>query len=692
MLEHHQLAGTLIDELALSIDVPSGVRDIVIGVKAGIRGPVTDRPALIAYKLIDELGNVSAPNGHHYRSPHVGYFFYLEVEEGDENPRSSETVKVLSVPPGVVRIELSGRHWTRGVTAFLDELVVAAVPEGGLGASEDSDVPQWLLDGVPRRFRSRWGLRFPDRGPVEPGNGSDQIAWSLAKEIVGAPLALDANRDAYRSHGSKEAHRFKVALICDEFTFNSFSPEFEYAILEPGNWRETLEEFEPDFLFCESTWSGVDSHRRPWRGQVYASVKFPRENRGALLSILAYCREKSIPSVFWNKEDPTHYHDRVNDFVSTASRFDYVLTTAEEVLDEYRKFLPDDRVGVLQFAAQPRDFNPLHVGELEERAVFAGAWYDIHERRSETMRQGFDSVLEAGIPLVIHDRNLRSLDRETNFPAPYDSFVSPAISHKATAKVYRNSKFGLNFNTVTDSRTMFARRVFELAASNALVVSNFSPGIECIYGDDVYFYDRTRERLEELTEKDVLDKTARAFRVTMTHHTYRQRFEQILQFLGLKFTSSRPAPTMMSIVSSFGDAEEATRAFRARKRDFSRLLLVVSREVPSSRTGKYYAEYAGPDVDVVSQELISTERVPSTNFLRTPDIIWVDGSDVPAVHEIKALMMHGEYSRLPMGLGHRDRPAMTARALGPGLRLSAIDVIPALTEQSTVRPVLEVTR
>ena len=692
MFEHQHLAGALIDELTFSIDVPSGIRDIVIGVTAAIQGPVTDRPALIAYKLIDELGNVAVPNGHHYRSPHVGYFFYLDVEEADDGTRSSKTVKAISVPPGVVKIELSGRTWTRGVTASLDELIVATVPEEGIAASEGSDLPQWLLDVVPQRLVSRWSQRFPDRGPIEPGNGADQIAWSLAKEIVGAPLALDANREAYRSHGSKEAHRFKVALICDEFTFNSFSPEFDYVVLEPGNWREKLEEFQPDFLFCESTWSGVDSIRRPWKGQVYASVKFPRENRGALLSILAYCREKSIPSVFWNKEDPTHYHDRVNDFVSTASRFDYVLTTAEEVLDEYRKFLSDDRLGVLQFAAQPRDFNPLHVGELQNRAVFAGAWYDIHERRSESMRQGFDAVLEAGIPLAIHDRNLRGPARESNFPEPYVSYVSPAISHKATAKVYRSNKFGLNFNTVTDSRTMFARRVFELAASNSLVVSNYSPGIERIYGDDVYFYDRASGGLEDLTDRDVLDKTARAFRTTMLHHTYRQRFEHVLQFLGLKFTSSRPAPTMMSIVDSIEGAEEVTRAFRARRRDFSKLLLVVSREVPSYRTGEFYTECAGPSVDVVSQELISTERVPSTNFLSTPDVIWVDRRDVPPAHEITSLMLHGEYSRLPMSLGDRDRPAIPAGALGPGHRLSAIDVIPALMDHSIVRPVLEVTR
>ena len=42
----------------------------------------------------------------------------------------------------------------------------------------------------------------------------------------------------------------------------------------------------------------------------------------------------------------------------------------------------------------------------------------------------------------------------------------------------------LNINTVTDSDTMFARRVFELMSSNTLVISNYSEEWNC-FGDNI---------------------------------------------------------------------------------------------------------------------------------------------------------------------------------------------------------------
>ena len=54
-------------------------------------------------------------------------------------------------------------------------------------------------------------------------------------------------------------------------------------------------------------------------------------------------------------------------------------------------------------------------------------------------------------------------------------------------EVYKESEFGLNFNTVTDSNTMFARRVFELMASNTVVLSNYSKGVYRLFKDNVLY-------------------------------------------------------------------------------------------------------------------------------------------------------------------------------------------------------------
>ena len=81
----------------------------------------------------------------------------------------------------------------------------------------------------------------------------------------------------------------------------------------------------------------------------------PSAPRPALVELVDWCREHGVPTVFWNKEDPVHY----DDFLDTARLFDHVWTTDVERLDDYRRDLGHDRVGVLPFAAQPAVHNPV---------------------------------------------------------------------------------------------------------------------------------------------------------------------------------------------------------------------------------------------------------------------------------------------------------------------------------------------
>ena len=117
-------------------------------------------------------------------------------------------------------------------------------------------------------------------------------------------------RSGYKSKGiftdknlePQKLKDIKVAVIVDEFTYNSFKEEFNTVVIEPDNWLELFEKEKPDLFFCESAWSGVDSKRRPWMGKIYSSTNFKNENRLILLSILEYCKNNSIPTIFWNKE------------------------------------------------------------------------------------------------------------------------------------------------------------------------------------------------------------------------------------------------------------------------------------------------------------------------------------------------------------------------------------------------------
>ncbi|MGD7428480.1 CgeB family protein, partial [Ralstonia pseudosolanacearum] len=232
---------------------------------------------------------------------------------------------------------------------------------------------------------------------------------------------------------------------------------------------------------------------------------FPNENRKVLLSILEYCNKSGIPTVFWNKEDPTHHNDRVHDFVKTASLFDYIFTTAEECVDSYKYNYGVKNVFSLPFGTNPRLFNPVVIVKRNDHVVFAGSWYENHTERCNKMKHILDNLIDNGFKLDIYNRYHGDSDPLHIWPEKYTPYLLPAKPHHEMPEVYKSSVYGLNFNTVTSSSTMFARRIFDLMSSNTLVISNYAKGIDEMFGDLVIFPDHGPERLSSLT-KDEADR------------------------------------------------------------------------------------------------------------------------------------------------------------------------------------------
>ncbi|MBK7954983.1 MAG: glycosyltransferase [Candidatus Accumulibacter sp.] len=396
---------------------------------------------------------------------------------------------------------------------------------------------------------------------------------------------------------------FKVAIIADEFTFNSFKDEFLAIPLEPATWRQAFESYEPDIFFCESAWSGPDSNRRPWKGSIYASVNFKKENRSTLLDILSHCRKEGIPSVFWNKEDPTHYSDRVHDFVKTAREFDFVFTTAAECIERYRADHGLGNVFALPFATNPRLFNPVETSSIRSsRVVFAGSWYANHKQRSADMETILDDVIAGGLTAEIYDRYHGDADPLHRWPDKYQPFLKPGQPHEHMPEVYKSSCFGLNFNTVTDSATMFARRVFELMSCNTLVVSNYARGVDEMFGDLVIFADRQPGRLRDLSPRQLGDLRERALKLVLSEHTYKQRWLSVLSAIGIPHRLPDESMTIVSVVRTRAEAMCAISWFQQYGAALpgGRLLLVASEEMPGLDVAGIYQEFNRFGVGVTS--------------------------------------------------------------------------------------------
>lgn len=448
------------------------------------------------------------------------------------------------------------------------------------------------------------------------------------------------------SQALKFANEIKVAFLADEFTFNSFKDEFIAVTFEPDNWREIFDKERPQLFFCESAWSGIDPKKRPWKGKVYASENFARENRTTLIEILAYCKQHGIPTLFWNKEDPTHFVDRKHDFVKTAVLFDYVFTSAEECVAQYQSDYGVKHAFALPFATNPRLFNPMQNGARSNKVVFAGSWYANHVERSIVMEQVLDTLLASGYEPEIYDRYYGDTDPLHIWPEKYLPYIKPGQPHDQMPAVYKSSVLGLNFNTVTESSTMFARRVFELMSSNTLIVSNYAKGVAEMFGDLVVFADQNPGRLASLSGSEVDHIREQALQLVLQEHTYAKRWRYMLNCIGFKFKPDNQGVTLVSRIASDAEAMASISYFEqhyGRSKDCC-LLLIVSSDVPDLDVAGFYQKYNRFGITVTAESFMQKHALDGLyQPIETPYFMLFDVMNTPNPDWLKEAMLHLSY-------------------------------------------------
>lgn len=260
----------------------------------------------------------------------------------------------------------------------------------------------------------------------------------------------------------------KIAAIMDQFTLESYAPECKLLELTPDNWKEEVDSFKPDMLFIESAWKGKD-------GLWYRKVdRYSKE----LEELTSYLRSKGVPIIFWNKEDPVY----TDIFMLAASYADVVFTTDIDCIARYKAELGHDNVYHLHFAAQPIIHNPIEKYERKDQFCFAGAYYHKYKERSKVFDE-FAEVFCNGKGLVIYDRNYPNPLPEHAFPKKYNPYILGSLPSSEMDKAYKGYVYGINMNSIQQSQTMFARRVFEMLASGTITIGNFSRGVKNYFGD-----------------------------------------------------------------------------------------------------------------------------------------------------------------------------------------------------------------
>lgn len=89
-----------------------------------------------------------------------------------------------------------------------------------------------------------------------------------------------------------------VVGIMDEFTTGCFEQDVNLIQPRPDNWFALAEKYSPSLFFIESAWKG---NFGSWQYRVADYSNKPGQE---VVHICQYAREKGIPTLFWNKEDP----------------------------------------------------------------------------------------------------------------------------------------------------------------------------------------------------------------------------------------------------------------------------------------------------------------------------------------------------------------------------------------------------
>ncbi len=364
--------------------------------------------------------------------------------------------------------------------------------------------------------------------------------------------------------------QLKIACIMDDFTYGSYQPEAQLQQLTPAGWQAELEDFQPELLFIESAWRGKDEL---WGSKV-------GHNASELQQIVRWCKTRGTPTMFWNKEDPVHFET----FLTTAKQFDFVFTTDMDCIHRYKAALGHDRVYFLPFACQPSVHNPIELYERKDAFCFAGAYYARYPERTRDLGN-FVAKLPEFRPVEIYDRNYGKNDPNYQFPPEYQPFIVGTLPFSEIDRAYKGYRYAINLNSIKQSQTMFARRVYELLGCNTVTVSNYSRGVRLMFGDLVITTDSGEEmvrRLQALAGDEESSGKLRlaALRKVMLEHTYEQRLNYIVaKVSGTPVANPLPDVAVLSYARSEEDLKAVLANFQRQTHTSSILYLVLGRKV-----------------------------------------------------------------------------------------------------------------
>jgi spore maturation protein CgeB len=493
----------------------------------------------------------------------------FRVHLDDMVPFNGSGTELVSVRKGDKPIQFTIKHFDQPIKIFMQ------ISAGGLGANnaiitvrqfneagqevpcEQPDFTRSSAKGIGlyryvRPLRDN-ELHMVECGLLRPPEPNNRLVLELRywkADCCALPIIFISNVSLWSScfivpdASVGNAGSNTVATIADEFTDACFKRQFNTISLTRQGCIDQIDQANPDILFVESAWKGVDGS---WTG---SQVGYDDERSATLKELILHCKAKGIPTVYWNKEDPPNF-DR---FYKWAGHFDQVYTTDVNCIPKYKEAFPTADVGAMPFFIEPRIHNPIGKSETQGCDVaFGGTWYSHkHPERIEFLPDLLRAASRYG--LYIFDRQSGwNKDDTYRWPDDFLRFVRPKVSYEEMLHIHRLFKVLLNTNSVVDSPTMFSRRVFEVLASATPIVSTEGLGVrEMFHG--IVPVASSKQSADAILNKLMSSSWLRqvmghvGYRHVMRNHTIAQRMAGVFAKAGRRIRIPILPPSATAVI------------------------------------------------------------------------------------------------------------------------------------------------
>ena len=123
---------------------------------------------------------------------------------------------------------------------------------------------------------------------------------------------------------------------------------------------------------------------------------------------------------------------------------------------------------------------------------------------------------------------------------------------------------------------MFARRVFELALSYTFILTNYSVGVDKIFGDNVFVFD-DMETLPDFNYSNIEKKINNLYNV-LENHTYTNRWKQILNIMGLEYAEDIDDITLIFEIDDLNELDDTIKKYNSINYSNKTLAILITNE------------------------------------------------------------------------------------------------------------------